>query len=163
MFTRILIALALAAGLSVGIATAPAEAAGPACYVAPTHSVKADHCRARGWILTSTLRVDPHRVFSFTRWNLCSADRSTECVVADGISDGPIAYVGSNGKRHAVWPSDPRLSGHRGGATVTGRWLTAGERADLAAEYGHAPRWWKGCVADLATGTVSCADGTQVS
>ena len=156
----ILITLALLAGMTTW--ASPADAAPTACYVAPTHSARADHCRAEGWILRDNLRVDPHNVISFTTLRVCSAARSTYCAVADGQSDGPVAWVSRHGVRHAVWPSDPRLSGRRGDGVVVARWLTAAERRALATEYGHAPRWWNGCTSDLADGgTVRCADGSH--
>lgn len=63
MFTRILIALALAAGLSVGV-TAPADAASFAqrCVDQHTHphSATADRCERRNWVITRSYVMAPN-------------------------------------------------------------------------------------------------------
>lgn len=151
--------IALAAVLSI-LSSAPAEAHSTPCYVAPLHSGTAAHCRAEGWILQAKLRVDPHRVLSFAVIPKCKAARSTSCWSNfDQAPDGvPTYWVDARGHQRFLWVDDPTRTGGRGDDTQTGRWLTDTEQRTLAAEHGHAPRWWKGCFTDGVT--VRCPDGT---
>lgn len=154
----------IAALAIVGLAPAAAQAKSTPCYVAPLHSGTASHCRAEGWVLRDNLRITPHSVLSFTVIPKCRADRATSCWANfDRAQDGvPTYWLNARGRQRFLWVSDPTRGGGRGGDYVTGRWLTDTERQTLSTTVGRAPRWWKACVLDYATGSVRCADGTVV-
>jgi hypothetical protein len=160
---RKIIITIIAALAIIGLAPGAAQAKATPCYVAPTHSATAAHCRAEGWILRDNLRIDPHSVLSFAVIPKCRTARATSCWANfNEAPDGgvPTYWVDARGHKRFVWMGDPTRTGGRGDDLQTGRWLTSAERANLSATVGHSPRWWRACFTDGVV--VRCADGSVV-